>query len=64
MVKFISIAEYRQKVGKSPYTIKQGIQSGRFPDAEKIDGKWMLPEDTELTDRRVKSGEFRNWRKK
>lgn len=64
MVNYISIAEYRRKVGKSPYTIKNGVLQGRIPEAVKVNGRWMIPAETELKDRRVKSGEYRGWRKK
>lgn len=60
----LTLVEFAEKVGKSPFTIKRGIQDGRFPEAVKVDGKWMFPEDLELTDRRLKDGEYIGWRKK
>lgn len=60
----LTVAEYAEKVGKSVYTIKKGVLSGRFKTAVKVDGIWMISEEEDLSDRRVKSGKFAGWREK
>lgn len=60
----LTLVEFAEKVGKSPFTIKRGLQDGRFPEAEKINGKWMFPENLELKDGRIKDGKYIGWRKK
>ena len=51
---YISVTQFAQKFGKD----------GRIP-AIKIGNQWAIPADAEPpADKRVKSGEYRNWRKK
>lgn len=63
-MEMLTIVEYRNKYGKSPYTIKNGIINGRFPDAVKRGGKWYIPDTGTVPDRRFRSGEYVGWRNK
>ena len=62
-VKFLSVSEWSQLHGKDPGNVRRLIQQGRIP-AQKIGTQWAIPE-TALppTDRRIKSGQYINWRK-
>lgn len=59
----ISFAEYAQKHGKHPDTIRQMALRGGFTTARKIGRNWVIEEDEPYPDKRVKSGEYKNWRK-
>jgi hypothetical protein len=59
----ISINEYAAKIGKAPTTIRQKCQRGTLPGAVKIGRDWLIPADAPYPDNRVKSGEYRDWRK-
>lgn len=60
----ISLAEYAKKHGKIPDTIRQMALRGKFQTAHKIGRNWVIDEDEPYIDRRVKSGEYVDWRKK
>lgn len=61
---FISVQEFCEKFGKDPGNVRRLIQQGRIP-AQKIGKQWIIPEDAEPpADNRVKSGKYKNWRKK
>lgn len=61
----ISFAEYAEKHGKHPDTIRQMALRGGFTTAHKIWRNWVIEEDEPYPeDKRVKSGEYRDWRKK
>lgn len=59
----ITIAEYAARIGKAPRTVRQKIQLGHLP-AQKIGRDWLIEEGTPYEDMRVKSGKYKNWRKK
>lgn len=59
----ISAAEYADKHGKARRTVSQMCKNGGFETAMKIGRNWAIDEDEPYPDRRVKSGEFKNWRK-
>lgn len=59
----ITLAEYAARHGRSPATLRQRIARGTLK-AEKIGRDWLIDEDTPLEDTRVKTGEYRDWRKK
>ncbi len=62
--KFLSISEWCALHGKDPGNVRRLIQQGRLP-AEKIGKQWVIPADAQPpADKRVKSGKYRNWRKK
>lgn len=60
----IPISEYAARIGKSPTTVRQKCQRGTLPGAVKLGRDWFIPADTPYTDNRVKTGEYKNWRKK
>ena len=55
---YISVTQFAQKFGKDVGNVRKLIKDGRIP-AIKIGNQWAIP-----SDKRVKSGEYRNWRKK
>lgn len=59
----VTLKEYADRVGKAPRTVRQKIQLGTLP-AQKIGRDWLIEEDTPYEDSRVKTGRYRNWRKK
>lgn len=62
--KFLSISEWCALHGKDPGNVRRLIQQGRLP-AEKIGKQWVIPADAQPpADKRVKSGKYRDWRKK
>ena len=56
---YISVTQFAQKFGKDVGNVRKLIKDGRIP-AIKIGNQWAIPP----ADKRVKSGEYRNWRKK
>ena len=61
---YLSVTEFAALHGKDVGFIRRLILAGRIP-AKKIGKQWAIPEGTELPkDARVKSGAYRNWRKK
>ena len=59
----IPIAEYAARIGRDPATVRQKILRGALPGAVKIGRDWLIPANAPYTDNRVKSGDFKNWRK-
>lgn len=59
----LTIAEYAARIGKAVRTVQQKCQLGHLPGAVKIGRDWLIPADAPYTDSRVKSGEYKNWRK-
>jgi excisionase family DNA binding protein len=65
MTGFISVKEFAEKHGMERSNILRLIKQGRLTEAEKIGNQWCIPADTPRPeDRRVKSGKYKNWRKK
>lgn len=60
----IPITEYAARNGKALVTVRQKCQRGTLPGAVKLGRDWFIPSDTPYTDSRVKSGEYKDWRKK
>ena len=61
---YISVTEFAEKYGKDRAAVNRLINSGRLP-AIKVGNQWAIPVDAEPpADARVKSGKYRNWRKK
>jgi len=60
----IPISEYAARIGRDPATVRQKILRGALPGAVKLGRDWLIPADAPYTDSRVKSGEYKNWRKK
>jgi len=64
MDNLISIAEYAVLVGRDPATIRQRCLRGTQPGAKKIGRDWVIPADAPFVDHRIKSGQYKSWRKK
>ena len=62
--RMLTIPEYAARVGKSTRSVRQKCQLGHLPGAVKIGRDWMIPEGTQYTDGRVKTGAYKGWRKK
>lgn len=62
--RMLTIPEYAARVGKSPRSVRQKCLLGHLPGAVKIGRDWMIPEGTPYEDGRVKTGEYKGWRKK
>lgn len=63
-MEYVSVSQYAQMVGKDPGNIRRMLINGTLA-GEKIGNQWVLPKDTVFpADRRVKSGKYRNWRKR
>lgn len=60
----ITLKEYAERLGKSPDNARQLAGRGSFETAKKIGRQWFVGEDEPWPDRRVKSGAYRNWRKR
>lgn len=60
---YITVSQYAKLVGKDPANIRRMLLNGTLK-GEKLGSQWVLPRDTAYpADRRVKSGQYRNWRK-
>ena len=60
----ISLAEYAEAHGRAPVTARQMATRGGFDTARKIGRNWVIDDAEPWPDHRVKSGKYRNWRKK
>ena len=60
----LTIIEYAEHIGRSPYTVRNDVFAGKYKTAIKVNGKWLIDESERLTDRRVKTGAYRGWRRK
>lgn len=64
MAEYLSVTQFAEKFGKDPGNVRRLIQDGRIP-AIKIGSQWAIPSDAAPPpDKRVKSGAYRNARKK
>lgn len=62
---YITLKEASERWNLSVRWINMMCSQNRIPGAEQIGRVWIIPEDTICpTDRRIKSGEYINWRKK
>lgn len=59
----IPLREYAEKIGKHPDNVRQKCLRGTLPGAVKMGRDWFIPADTPYTDNRVKTGDYKNWRK-
>lgn len=62
-IMMITVKEYAERIGKAPTTVRQKCQLGHLPGAVKIGRDWLIPEDAEYHDNRIKSGRYKNQRK-
>ena len=64
MIDYYTVTEYAKLNGKDPGNIRKMLINGDLP-GEKVGRQWLIPKGTIFPeDRRVKSGNYRNWRKK
>lgn len=59
----LTITEYAARIGKAPSTVRQKCLLGTLPGAVKIGRDWLIPANAAYQDNRIKSGEYKNWRK-
>lgn len=64
MSDMLTVQQYAAKHNKAEITIRKKCQRGTLPGAVKIGRDWLIPEDANYPDNRVKSGKYVNWRKK
>lgn len=60
----ISLEEYAKMHNRSASYIRRKARSGGFKTARKIGRNWVIDKNEPYTDLRVKSGKYKNWRKK
>ena len=62
---FLTIKEVAEMWNLTPRSVQMMCAGGLIPGAEKFGRDWAVPKDAEKPkDGRVKSGEYKNWRKK
>ena len=62
---YMSIKEVAEKWNVTPRRVRVVCETGRIEGAAKLGREWAIPEDAQRpTDRRITTGEFKNWRKK
>ena len=64
MPDLIPITEYAAPTCRDPVAVRHKCQRGTLPGAVKIGRDWLVPPDAPYPDTRVKSGKYRNWRRK
>lgn len=60
----ISLAEYASIHSVTPDAVRRRAGLGQFATARKIGRNWVIDKNEPYIDNRIKSGEYRNWRKK
>ena len=60
----ISFAEYAAQHGKAAISARKLAQRGRFETAQKIGRNWVIDDHEPYPDRRVKTGKYKDFRKK
>lgn len=62
--KYLSVAEWSKLHSKDPGNTRRLIQQKRIP-AQKVGSQWVIAADVlPPPDKRVKSGKYKDWRKK
>lgn len=64
MGKTISLAEYARQRGIPLSTAQQRARRGCYVTAVKLGRDWLLDEEDEPIDHRIKSGAYKDWRAK
>lgn len=63
-MEYLSVTQFCEKHGLYTGNVRRLIAEGRIP-AVKIGNQWAIPADAPPpADKRVKSGKYRDWRKK
>ena len=60
----ISLTEYAKRNGRAARSARQMAASGGFKTATKIGRNWVIEDYEPYPDARVKSGEYKDFRKK
>lgn len=60
----ISLTEYARRNGRDPASARQMALRGGFKTARKIGRNWVIEEDEDYPDHRMKSGNYVEWRQK
>lgn len=60
----ILLKDYAIRHGRNPDTFRQKALRGGFKTAQKLGRDWMIDEYEPLTDHRIRSGNYKDWRKK
>lgn len=64
MGELLSVAQWAERYGKDARNARRLIAEGRL-EAVRIGGRWAIDSDTQPPpDARVKSGKYKDWRKK
>jgi len=64
MSEFLSVTQYAEKYSLDVGNVRKLIAKERIP-AIKIGNQWAIPADTPRPDdKRVKTGKYKDWRKK
>jgi len=63
-MELIPLKDYADAHGLAPVTVRQKCQRGNVPGAVKLGRDWLIPADAPYDDKRVRSGQYKNWRKK
>lgn len=64
MSDYYTVSQYAKIHGKDPGNIRRMLIQGTM-NGEKIGNQWLIPKGIEYPkDRRVKSGDYRNWRQR
>ena len=63
---YMTIKEASERWGISIRYVNILCHNGKIPDAQKLGTIWAIPSDTErpIQDKRLKSGKYKDWRKK
>jgi len=64
MSEYYTVSQYAKIFQKDPGNIRRMLIKGTM-EGEKVGNQWLIPKGTEYPeDRRVKSGDYRNWRQR
>lgn len=64
MAEMLSVTQWAKLQGRDPSRVRRLIQEGRIP-AQKVGSQWVISSDVTMPpDKRVKTGAYKNWRKK
>ena len=59
----ITIKDYAERNGLRHTTVKQRCERGCYKTARKLGRDWIIDENDNFADGRVKSGKYKGWRK-
>lgn len=60
----ITIKEFAERNGLTHENVRHKCQRGSYTTAQKIGRDWLIDENEHDVDRRIKSGAYRDWRRK